>query len=74
MKVLNKEIPLKAHAHRADDIFTALRICKGVSVDITMIIVVNGHFIPQELSFAKGVIIGPLSGFPQKVEGKKSKS
>ncbi|HZJ56870.1 MAG TPA: amidohydrolase, partial [Clostridia bacterium] len=26
VKVLNKEIPLKAHAHRADDILTALRI------------------------------------------------
>ncbi len=60
MKVLNKEIPLKAHAHRADDIFTALRIAKEFSVDITIDHCSEGHFIPQELSFAKGVIIGPF--------------
>ncbi|MFO7887554.1 MAG: hypothetical protein R6U59_04480 [Eubacteriales bacterium] len=28
LPVMDKEIPLKAHAHRADDIFTALRIAK----------------------------------------------
>ena len=34
--VLNKEIPIKAHAHRADDILTALRIAKEFNIDITI--------------------------------------
>ena len=29
LKLLNREIPLKAHAHRADDILTALRIARN---------------------------------------------
>ena len=35
ISVLNKEIPVKAHAHRADDILTAIRIAKefGISTD-----------------------------------------
>ena len=30
--VLNKEIPLKVHAHRADDILTAIRIAQEFDV------------------------------------------
>lgn len=32
--VLRNEIPLKAHAHRADDIHTAIRIAKEVQGEI----------------------------------------
>ena len=35
LPVLRREIPLKAHAHRADDIFTALRIAKEFGIRIT---------------------------------------
>jgi imidazolonepropionase-like amidohydrolase len=34
--VLNKEIPLKARAHRADDILTAIRIAKEFDLEITI--------------------------------------
>ena len=34
--VLNGEIPLKAHCHRADDIFTAIRIAREFGVKITL--------------------------------------
>jgi imidazolonepropionase-like amidohydrolase len=34
--VINKEIPLKVHAHRADDILTAIRIAKEFDIDITL--------------------------------------
>ena len=34
--VLRREIPLKAHAHRADDIFTAIRIAKEFGVRLTL--------------------------------------
>ena len=36
LPVIRREIPLKAHAHRADDMFTALRIAKEFNVRITL--------------------------------------
>lgn len=53
--VLNKEIPLKAHAHRADDILTAIRIAKEFNVDITIDHGTEGHLIADEIK---------ESGFP----------
>lgn len=53
--VLNKEIPLKAHAHRADDILTAIRIAKEFDVDITIDHGTEGHLIADEIK---------ASGFP----------
>lgn len=58
--VINREIPLKAHAHRADDIFTALRIAKEFDVDITLEHCTEGHLIADELAKeGKYVISGP---------------
>ena len=34
LPVIRKEIPLKAHAHRADDICTAIRIAKEFGVNL----------------------------------------
>ena len=48
--VLKKEIPLKAHAHRADDIFTAIRIAKEFDVDITIDHCTDGHLIAEEIA------------------------
>lgn len=60
VKVLNKEIPLKAHAHRTDDIFTALRIAKEFDVDITLDHCTEGHLIADELKKEnKYIISGP---------------
>lgn len=53
--VLNKEIPLKAHAHRADDILTAIRIAKEFDVNITIDHGTEGHLIVDEIK---------ASGFP----------
>ena len=53
--VLNKEIPLKAHAHRADDILTAIRIAKEFDLDITIDHGTEGHLIVDEIK---------ESGFP----------
>ena len=53
--VLNKEIPLKAHAHRADDILTAIRIAKEFDVDITIDHGTESHLIVDEIR---------ASGFP----------
>lgn len=50
LPVLEKKIPLKAHAHQANDIFTALRIAREFAVDITLEHVTEGHLIPEELA------------------------
>lgn len=47
--VLNKEIPMKAHAHRADDILTAIRIAGEFNVDITIDHGTEGHLIVDEI-------------------------
>ena len=48
--VLKKEIPLKAHAHRADDIFTAIRIAREFDLDITLDHCTDGELICEELA------------------------
>lgn len=48
--VLKREIPLKAHAHTSDDIFTALRIAKEFNLRITLEHVTEGHLVPEELA------------------------
>lgn len=69
LPVMKKEIPLKAHAHRADDIFTALRIAKEFDVDITLDHCTEGHLIPEELKEAgKSCFIGPTFGSRTKYE------
>lgn len=47
--VLKKEIPLKAHAHAAVDILTAVRIAKEFDVKLTLEHVTEGHLIVDEL-------------------------
>lgn len=48
--VLKREIPLKAHAHAAEDLFTALRIAKEFNLKITLEHVTEGHLIVEELA------------------------
>lgn len=69
VKVLNKEIPLRAHAHRADDITTAIRIAEEFDVNICIEHCTEGHLIADFLA-AKGIpaIIGPTLGSRSKVE------
>jgi len=69
LPVVNKEIPLKAHAHRADDIFTAIRIAKEFGVKLTLEHCTEGHLIAKELSKeGYSAIIGPTFGNKPKFE------
>jgi len=69
LPVMRKEIHLKAHAHRADDIFTALRIAKEFDLDITLDHCTEGHLIVEELKEAgKSCLIGPTFGSRVKYE------
>ena len=66
---VRKQIPLKAHAHRADDIMTALRIAKEFGLDITLDHCTEGHLIAENIAaHGKGIILGPFAGFPSKPE------
>ncbi len=47
--VLKKEIPLKIHAHQANDILTAIRIAKEFDVLLTLEHVTEGHLIADKL-------------------------
>lgn len=69
LPVLRKEMPLKAHAHRADDIFTAIRIAREFDLDITLEHVTEGHLIVDELK-KEGLacIVGPSFGQRSKYE------
>jgi len=58
--VLKREIPLKAHAHRADDILTAIRIAKEFDLKLTLEHCTEGHLIVDQLKKADvPVAIGP---------------
>ena len=58
--VLKKQIPLKAHAHRADDIFSAIRIAKELDVDLTLEHATESALIADELAEEKySVALGP---------------
>ena len=50
LRVLKHEMPLRAHAHRADDIMTALRIAREFDVKIILDHCTEGHLIAEELA------------------------
>ena len=53
--VLQKKIPMKIHAHRADDILTAIRIAKEFDINITLDHCTEGHLVAEHVK---------KSGFP----------
>ncbi|MBR3601954.1 MAG: amidohydrolase [Lachnospiraceae bacterium] len=58
--ILKKAIPLKAHAHRADDILTAIRIAKEYGLDMTIDHGTESHLITDEVKKSGfPVIVGP---------------
>ena len=67
--VIKKEIPLKAHAHRADDIFTAIRIAKEFDLDLTLDHCTDGSLIADELAKENyPAFVGPSFGNKSKIE------
>ena len=67
--VIKGEIPLKAHAHRADDILTAIRIAKEFNVKLTLDHCTDGELIADELA-QEGypAFVGPSLGGKSKIE------
>jgi imidazolonepropionase-like amidohydrolase len=58
--VLQGKIPLRAHAHRTDDIMTAVRIAREFQVDLVIEHCTEGHKIAEELrECGYPVVVGP---------------
>ena len=67
--VMKGEIPLKAHAHRADDILTAIRIAKEFGLNITLDHCTDGALIAGELAEeGRSAFVGPTLGSKSKIE------
>ena len=59
LPVLEKKLPVHIHAHRADDIATALRICREFDLNVVVVHGTEGHLVPELLDGAS-VITGPF--------------
>ena len=72
LPVMRGEIPLKSHAHRADDIMTSIRVAKEFGVKITLDHCTEGHLIVRHLAeFGAPVLVGPSFGSKSKQELKE---
>lgn len=68
-RVLKREIPLRTHAHRADDIITALRIAREFDIEMTIEHCTEGHKIADKLAeWNIQCVVGPSFGSRSKVE------
>lgn len=69
--VLKREIPLKAHVHRADDILTAIRIAKEFDLKMTLEHCTESDLIMDKIKEAGfPAVIGPIMTSRNKVETK----
>ncbi|CEN86992.1 amidohydrolase [Paraclostridium sordellii] len=69
LPVINREIPLKAHVHRADDILTAIRIAKEFNLKLTLDHCTEGHLISEEIKESGfPAIVGPSLAIRNKIE------
>lgn len=74
IKALNREIPVRIHAHRADDIMSAVRFAKEFDLDLRIEHCTEGHLIKEELKEYSDLIgglkisIGPTMTRRSKIE------
>src|SRR5690625_946866 len=68
-KVLKKEIPLRVHAHRSEDILTVLRIKREFDINITIEHCTEGHHIAEFIAqHDVRVSVGPTMSTRSKIE------
>lgn len=69
LRVLRREIPLRVHAHRADDIMTALRIAREFNLRLVVEHCTEGHLVAGELAdYGAMAVVGPVITSRVKVE------
>lgn len=71
-RVLRREVPLRVHAHRADDIMTAIRIAREFNISLVLEHCTEGHRVAEYIAGA-GVpaVVGPVITSRAKVELKE---
>ncbi|PNR93989.1 amidohydrolase [Petrotoga sp. 9PWA.NaAc.5.4] len=68
-KVLKKEIPARIHAHRKDDILTAIRLAEEFNFDLIIEHATEAYKIADYIKEKNiPLILGPLLGFRTKLE------
>ena len=61
LPLLDRRIKAHFHCHRADDIFTAIRIANEFGLDYTLVHCTDGYLIADELAQEKAsAVIGPV--------------
>jgi imidazolonepropionase-like amidohydrolase len=69
IKVLKREIPIHAHAHRADDIATVIRIANEFNIRVVLIHCTEGHKITKFIAKSKfPAVVGPTIFWVSKPE------
>lgn len=73
LQALRGQLLVKAHAHRADDILTAMRVAKEFGLRLSLEHCTEGYLIAEELRKAQQaanlpVIVGPLLSDRSKIE------
>ncbi len=69
LKVLRREIPLRVHAHRADDIVTAVRIAEEFDIDFSIEHCTDGITVAEFLGKRKAKVnVGPSMWHRAKIE------
>lgn len=69
VRVIDGEIPIKAHCHRSDDICTVIRICKEFNIKATLDHCTDGHLIAEHIAKSGyPAIVGPTFGSKSKYE------
>ncbi len=73
LPVVRRELPLKIHCHRADDILTAIRVAEEFGIRYTLDHCTEGYLICDHLKAAlkngcEGIIVGPLLSERSKIE------
>lgn len=76
LPILSRDLPLKIHVHRADDIATAIRIADEFNIRYTLDHCTEGYLVPDLLKNAlnrncQGIIVGPLILYSGKNETSK---
>lgn len=67
--VFKRQIPLKAHVHRADDIISAINIANKYGLNLTLDHCSEGHLVSKEIKESGfPAIIGPSLAFKNKIE------
>ncbi|MET3695974.1 imidazolonepropionase-like amidohydrolase [Bacillus oleivorans] len=68
LMALNREIPVRIHAHRADDIISAVRFAEEFNLDLRIEHCTEGHLVVDELPVGLKVSVGPTMTRRSKVE------